>query len=169
MTLKESKAKFIETWGLLGSQWGVNKSVAQVHALLLMAPRPLSTDQIMEELVISRGNAHMSLRMLVDWGIVYKRVLPGERKEYYEAEKDVWTWSHRIGAVRKQRELDPVLAVLGELRAAGITDQSEEGKEFVRQVARLDSFTRQLGKMADKVFRSAKGEMLLKLIKIVLR
>lgn len=73
MNYKEAKTQFIETWGVLGSQWGINKTMAQIQALLLIAPNPLSTDTIMEELTISRGNANMSLRQLLDWGIIYKR------------------------------------------------------------------------------------------------
>lgn len=168
MNLAESKKKFIETWGSLGSQWGVNKSVAQVHALLLIAPEPVTTDYIMEELVISRGNANMSLRQLLDWGIIYKKLVPGDRKEYFIAEKDVWKWSHKIGAVRKQRELDPVLKVLDELRKEKNIEKSDEGKEFVKQIAELDEFTGQLSKLADKIFSSQRGEMLLKLLKLIM-
>lgn len=168
MNIAESRKVFIETWGTLGSQWGVNKSVAQVHALLLVAPDPVSTDYIMDELMISRGNANMSLRQLLDWGIIFKKSIPGDRKEYFMAEKDVWKWSHKIGAVRKQRELDPVLKVLDELKLVKNVDKTEEGKEFVKQIAELDQFTSQLSRMADKVFSSQKGEMLLKLLKLVL-
>lgn len=168
MSLVESKKKFIETWGLLGSQWGVNKSVAQIHALLLVAPRPVSTDYIMEALVISRGNANMSLRQLLDWGIIYKKSVPGDRKEYFIAEKDVWKWSHKIGAVRKQKELDPVLEVLDELNQVKDIERSEEGKEFMKQIKELDQFTDQLAKLADRIFSSQKGEMLLKLLKLIL-
>ena len=169
MDIATSRKKFIEAWGLLGSQWGVNKSVAQVHALLLLAPEPVTTDQIMEELVISRGNANMSVRQLLDWGIVYKKSVAGERKEYYVAEKDVWKWSHKIGAVRKQRELDPVLELLGELREVRNTDKSDEGREFVKQISTLDEFTGQIGKLADRIFNSQRGELLLKLLKFVLK
>lgn len=168
MSLVESKKKFIETWGLLGSQWGVNKSVAQIHALLLVAPRPVSTDYIMDALVISRGNANMSLRQLLDWGIIYKKSVPGDRKEYFIAEKDVWKWSHKIGAVRKQKELDPVLEVLDELNQVKDIEKSEEGKEFMKQIKELDQFTDQLAKLADRIFSSQKGEMLLKLLKLIL-
>ena len=169
MDIATSRKKFIEAWGLLGSQWGVNRSVAQVHALLLLAPEPLTTDQIMEELVISRGNANMSLRQLVDWGIVYKKSVAGDRKEYYLAEKDIWKWSHKIGAVRKQRELDPVLELLGELREVRNTEKTEEGREFVKQIAELDEVTGQIGKLADRIFSSQRGELLLKLLKFILK
>ena len=87
MNYSASREKFIETWGTLGSQWGINKSIAQIQALLLIAPSPLTTDDIMEELKMSRGNASMSIRQLLDWGIIYKKSIAGDRKEYFIAEK----------------------------------------------------------------------------------
>ncbi len=168
MNITESKNKFIETWGNLGSQWGVNKSVAQIHALLLVAPELLTTDQIMEELVISRGNANMSLRQLLDWGIVYKKAIAGDRKEYFVAEKDIWKWSNKIGEVRKKRELDPVLEVLSELKKVKNTEKTKEGAEFVSQIAEIENFTAQIGSLADKLFNSKRGELLMKLLKLIL-
>ncbi|ANI88373.1 transcriptional regulator [Arachidicoccus ginsenosidimutans] len=169
MNIQESQKKFIETWGHLGSQWGINKSVAQIHALLLISPEPITTEQIMQELVISRGNANMGLRQLIDyWGIVYKKSVAGDRKEYFVAEKDIWKWSHKIGSVRKKRELDPVLEVLSELKQVKNTDKTAEGKEFVTQIANIEQFTSQIGSLADKLFNSQKGEFLMKLLKLFL-
>jgi DNA-binding transcriptional regulator GbsR (MarR family) len=168
MNYEASKEKFIETWGMLGSQWGVNKTIAQIQALLLIAPNPLSTDDIMEELVISRGNANMSLRQLVEWGIVYKRSIAGDRKEYFVAEKDVWKWSHKIGTIRKQRELNPAMEVLGELAANKDLGKTDAEKEFIQQIKGLNDFTTQISVLADKLFLSPKGELLLKLLKMVL-
>jgi DNA-binding transcriptional regulator GbsR (MarR family) len=111
MDLEVSKQKFIETWGLLGSEWGINRSVAQVQALLLISTEPISTDEIMSSLTISRGNANMSLRQLLDFGVIYKKVVPGDRKEYFIAEKDVWKWAVKIALMRKQKEIDPVVNV----------------------------------------------------------
>lgn len=161
-----SKQKFIETWGTLGSQWGVNKSIAQVQALLLIAPDPLTTDDIMEELKISRGNANMSLRQLLDWGIVYKKSVAGDRKEYFIAEKDVWKWALKIGGVRKQRELNPVLDLLKELASEKGTAKTAEEREFAKQIKELSSFTEQLGRLADKLFSSPQGELLFKILKM---
>ena len=162
----ESKEKFIETWGNLGSQWGINKSIAQIQALLLIAPEPLTTDAIMEELQISRGNANMSIRQLQDWGIVYKKSVAGDRKEYFIAEKDVWKWALKIGSVRKQRELNPVLQLLQEIASDKDTGKTPEEKEFAKQMKELNAFTQQVGKLADKLFSSPKGELLFKLLKM---
>jgi DNA-binding transcriptional regulator GbsR (MarR family) len=166
MKHSEAREKFIETWGTLGSQWGVNKSIAQIQALLLIAPDPLTTDEIMEELKISRGNANMSIRQLLDWGIVYKKSVAGDRKEYFVAEKDVWKWALKIGSVRKQRELNPVLDMLKEIANSKETARTAEEKEFAKQIKELNAFTQQVGKLADNLFSSAKGEMLFKLLKM---
>ncbi|RYE55183.1 MAG: ArsR family transcriptional regulator [Sphingobacteriales bacterium] len=167
MKYPESKEKFIETWGTLGSQWGVNKSIAQIQALLLISPKPISTDDIMEELKISRGNVNMSIRQLLDWGIIYKKGIPGDRKEYFIAEKNVWKWSMKIGNVRKQRELNPVLDLLKEISAEKETGKTEEEVEFAKQIKDLNAFTQQISKLADTLFNSPQGELLLKIFKMI--
>ncbi|HTE27901.1 GbsR/MarR family transcriptional regulator [Flavitalea sp.] len=166
MKYPEAKVKFIETWGNLGSQWGVNKSIAQIQALLLIAPAPLSTDEIMEELKISRGNVNMSIRQLLDWGIIYKKAIAGDRKEYFIAEKNVWKWSVKIGNVRKQRELNPVVDLLKEIASEKDLGKSPEEVEFSKQIKDLNAFTQQISKLADKLFISQQGELLMKMLKM---
>lgn len=168
MNLQESKQKFIDTWGALGSEWGINKSVAQVQALLLVSTAPISTDEIMEALTISRGNANMSLRQLLDYGIIYKRVIAGDRKEYFIAEKDIWKWAVKIAMMRKQKEIDPVMSVLNELKEETKKDKTADGKEFYKTVDDIHSFTDQLSTLADKIFSSNRGELLLKLLKVIM-
>lgn len=168
MDLQTSKQKFIDTWGSLGSEWGINKSVAQVQALLLVSTEPISTDEIMEALTISRGNANMSLRQLMDYGIIYKKVVAGDRKEYFVAEKDIWKWAVKIAMMRKQKEIEPVMNVLNELKEETKKDKSADGKEFYKTVNDIHSFTEQLSSLADKIFSSNRGELLIKLLKIVM-
>lgn len=169
MEIKEAREKFIETWGNLGSSWGINKSVAQVQAYLLLAPEPVSTDELMESLQISRGNANMSLRQLMDFGVVYKKNIPGQRKEYFVSEKDIWKWAPKIMAVRKQRELNPVLEVLTELKAfeeEGAKNESSALESvFVQQVREIQGFSAKVSKVADRLC-SSKSDMLLKLFKL---
>jgi DNA-binding transcriptional regulator GbsR (MarR family) len=167
MNHTEAKKKFLETWGTLGTQWGINKTIAQIHALLLISPQPLSTDNIMDDLKISRGNANMSLRTLLDWQLIYKKAIPGDRKEYFIAEKDIWKWSHRIGKIRKQKELDPMLESLTEL-AAVKKGTTEADKEFEKQIKSLKEFTAMIDNLGDKLLNSNKGEMLIKIMKLVL-
>ncbi|QNF35785.1 transcriptional regulator [Adhaeribacter swui] len=116
MELAEAKQKFIEAWGKLGSEWGINRTMAQVHALLLISPEALTTEEVMEALHISRGNANMTLRDLIDWGLVEKQHRTGERKEYFFAEKDTWVIARQVAKERKRRELDPVLKILDQIK-----------------------------------------------------
>ena len=112
---QEGKDKFLQAWGALGSSWGINRTMAQIHALLMISPQSLSADSVMEELKISRGNANMNLRALMDWGLVYKELRAGDRKEYFVAEKDIWKVVRQIIINRKKKELDPMLKILDEM------------------------------------------------------
>ena len=89
--LARVREDFISQWGAMGGAWGINRTMAQIHALLLVTEEPLSTDDVMARLEISRGNAHGNLRELVSWGLVRSVMIRGERREYFEAEKDIWT------------------------------------------------------------------------------
>ena len=89
MEYTEAKKRFIQAWGTMGANWGINKAMAQIHALLLVATEPLSADQIMQELKMSRGNVNMNLRALMDWGIVAKHLKTGEQKKYFTTNKNI--------------------------------------------------------------------------------
>ena len=105
MKYKEAKEELIHAWGVLGQSWGLNKTMAQIHALLMVSTKPLSTEEIMEELNISRGNANMNIRALLEWSIIERILVPGERKEYFKSEKDVWTLARTVAKERRRREL----------------------------------------------------------------
>jgi len=98
---------FVEAWGAMGSLWGINRSVARVHALLMASEDPLSLDEIAERLQMSKGNASMSLRDLRTFGVVRQVEAPGDRRDFYVTEPDVWTMFFRILSERKRREFDP--------------------------------------------------------------
>lgn len=168
MSLAEKKEQFINAWGALGTEWGINKSVAQIHALLLSSSNPLSTDEIMDQLKISRGNANMSVRQLLDLGIIYKKVIAGDRKEYFIAEKDILKWALKIALFRKQKEIDPVMDILKNIKDETKNDKTAAGKEFHQTIAEIQNFTEQIGQIADKVFNSNRGELLIKLLKIIM-
>lgn len=102
MKYSEAKEKYIQAWGTLGSSWGVNRTMAQIHALLMVATAPLSAEEIMEELKISRGNANMNLRALMDWGLAEKVLISGERKEYFKADKDIMKISVQVAKERRK-------------------------------------------------------------------
>lgn len=152
MTLVEGKEKFIQSWGALGSSWGVNRTMAQIHALLLIAPEALSADEIMEELKISRGNANMNIRALIDWGLVYKELKAGERKEFFVAEKDIWEVVKCIIAQRKKKELEPMLKVLDEI--SSIEDESPQSEEFANVVKELKLFSSKADSTLDSLMKA---------------
>lgn len=131
MELKEAKDKFIHTWGTLATQWGINRTMSQIHALLLMSSRALNADEIMEELKISRGNVNMNLRDLMTWGLITKQLLPGERKEYFAAEKDIWKVARLIAKERKRRELEPIIETMADIKN-GLSADSDENKEILK-------------------------------------
>lgn len=136
MKTTEAKDKFIQTWGSLGTLWGINKAMAQIHALLLISPEPLSMEDVMEKLHISRGNTSMNLRQLIDWGIVFKTSKAGERKEYFTSEKDINELAKQIARERSRREIQPTLKVLKEVSSIE-DDGSAETKEFIKQTKAL--------------------------------
>lgn len=115
-TLTEAQDRFIAAWGQMGSTWGISRTMAEIHALLYITNEPLNSDEVMERLAISRGNASMSLRALCDWGIVSKVHRRGDRKEYFQAEQDVWTMLKQVIRERLRREVQPVLTSLFEIR-----------------------------------------------------
>jgi DNA-binding transcriptional regulator GbsR (MarR family) len=121
----------------MGSAWGISRTIAEIHALLFIVAEPLCTDDVMDRLEISRGNASMSLRALLDWGIIAKVHKRGDRKEYFQAEQDVPTMFQTIVRERKKRELDPVIASLYEIR--DITSKASSPAEIAAHNARLDS------------------------------
>jgi DNA-binding transcriptional regulator GbsR (MarR family) len=112
MRYTEAKEQLIQAWGNLGYSWGLNKTMAQIHALLMISPKALPTEDIMQELSISRGNANMNIRALLDWGIISRVSVPGERKEYFKSEKDIWSLARQVARERRKRELEPILKVL---------------------------------------------------------
>jgi DNA-binding transcriptional regulator GbsR (MarR family) len=110
--LRTAQDLFISRWGEMGQVWGINRTMAEIHALLYISVEPLCTDEVMERLNISRGNSSMNLRALCDWGIVRRIHRRGERREYFESLSDVWEMFSIIAAERKRREMDPVLETI---------------------------------------------------------
>jgi DNA-binding transcriptional regulator GbsR (MarR family) len=106
--------KFILHWGEMGTKWGINRTVAQVHALLFLSPKPIPADEIAETLAVARSNVSTSLRELQGWGIVRVVHVLGDRRDHFETLKDVWEIFRTVSEERKRREIDPTLRVLGE-------------------------------------------------------
>src|SRR5436305_15219463 len=131
--LKTAQDLFIGRWGEMGQTWGINRTMAEIHAFLYITGLPQCTDDVMERLNISRGNASMSLRALCDWGIIRRLHKRGERREYFESLSDVWEMFSIIAAERKRREMDPVLETIKQCQR--MLDQTVIGKSAAKQEA----------------------------------
>ena len=154
MKLTEAKAQFIQSWGILGSQWGINRTMAQIHALLVVAAKPLTTEEIMEQLSVSRGNTNMNVRELIDWGLVDKVIIKGERKEFFSAEKDIWKVATLIMYQRKKRELDPMVKVLNQLSEIEGDKEDENVKAFTEAIGNIKKFAGQAEKTLDTIIKA---------------
>lgn len=165
MELDEAKNKYIQTWGSLATSWGINKTMAQVHALLLVSTKPLSAEDIMETLQISRGNVNMNVRALIDWGIVSKEFVVGERKEFFVADKDIWELFKQITKERKKREIEPVLKVLEDLQE--VDDSSEEGMQFKKVLSDLSSVTTKVNSMLETAIKADEHWLLSNFTKMI--
>jgi DNA-binding transcriptional regulator GbsR (MarR family) len=158
--LQQARDEFVSQWGAIGSAWGINRTMAQIHALLITAPAPRSTDDVMEELKISRGNAHSNLRDLVSWGLVRSVVRKGERKEFFEAEKDVWRMFCIVIRERRRRELRPALAVLKDCSDRTKSLKGNEATAFNRQLNALSDFLQLADRVITKLSQSEQSKMI---------
>lgn len=137
--VKACENRFVRTWGEMGSSWGIPRTMAEVHALLYIVGEAMNTDQVMERLSVSRGSASMSLKALLDWGLVSRVHVRGDRKEYFQAERDVWKMFRIILRERKRREIDPVLMALHECRDLIDRVDEERAESDSQQVAALSA------------------------------
>jgi DNA-binding transcriptional regulator GbsR (MarR family) len=167
MKLTEARQQFISSWGAFGTHWGINRTMAQIHALLLVTPDPLTQDDIMEELNISRGNTNMNIRELINWGLVERVILSGERKEYFTAEKDIWKVVKQIVKERKKRELDPMLKLLDQLENVDGDKRDKHVKTFVDTVAGIKKLGRQADKALDTMIKADENWFLGTLVKFL--
>src|SRR6478736_5532034 len=154
MKLSEARSQFISSWGAFGTHWGINRTMAQIHALLLVSPDPITQDEIMEQLSISRGNVNMNIRDLISWSLVERIIVSGERKEYFSAEKDIWKVATQIIKERKKRELDPMLKLLSQLEKVDGDKKDKHVKQFVDTVSGIKKFGSQADKMLDVMIKA---------------
>jgi DNA-binding transcriptional regulator GbsR (MarR family) len=126
--------KFILHWGEMGTKWGINRTVAQVHALLYLAAKPLPADEIAKTLAVARSNVSTSLRELQGWGIVRVVHVLGDRRDHFETLKDVWEIFRIVAEERKKREIDPTLRVLAEC-----VQDAKSGQGDARSKERLEA------------------------------
>jgi DNA-binding transcriptional regulator GbsR (MarR family) len=139
--LTPTARKFVVHWGELGTRWGINRTVAQIHALLYVSPKPLDVATICDQLEVARSNASASLRELEGWGVVKSMHILGDRREHFQAVTDVWQMLSIIVEARKRREIDPTLAILREC-AAELQSRDNVSDRYVKTRIRamLDLF-----------------------------
>ena len=140
LPLSPTLEKFVLHWGEMGTRWGVNRTVAQIHALLFISPRPLDAEAIAETLSVARSNVSNSLRELHGWGIVRVVHVLGERRDHFESLKDVWEMFQIILDERKKRECDPTLAVLKQLAAEAKKGGQKDAYTYERLIEMRDFF-----------------------------
>lgn len=164
---REIRDAFIDQWGAMGGAWGINRTMAQIHALLMVSAEPLCCDAVMEELAISRGNANTNLRELVNWSLVRTVTIRGSRKDFFEAEKDVWKIFCAISRERKRREIDPALAVLESCRDAATGSDHPEATEFARMISALTEFLGLTSQVMDAVSKTDRGVVMPAALKLL--
>ncbi len=167
MKLQESKERFIQSWGSLGSKWGINRTMAQIHALFLITDDPLSAEDIMKHLSMSRGNVNMNVRTLIDWGLIYKQYKQGERREFFIGEKDIWFITRKVINVRRQRELEPMLMMLKDLEHVDDPKHKKEAKKFSKRIKDIKGFAEQADKTLDRITRSEENWFLSTFMKLI--
>jgi DNA-binding transcriptional regulator GbsR (MarR family) len=148
------ESRFVELWGSMSSLWGINPTMARIHGLLFISGATLSVDDVMQKLAISRGNVSMNVTKLIEWGLVQKVHVRGDRRDHYASLTDVWEMFTRIAAQRKRRELDPVLTTLHDCRddlAAGQPDPAR-----LRRIEDLLAFLTLMDHLATQFFASHK-------------
>jgi DNA-binding transcriptional regulator GbsR (MarR family) len=164
LNLAAARREFVDLWGQMANHWGINRTMSQIHALLMISHEPLTAEQIMEELQISRGNASMNLRDLINWGIVRRTSSPGDRRDFFTTEADIWSMFQIILRERKKRELDPLLTRLDEcLNSAGASPEKPEDKEayetYTKRLNELRTFFNTFHRLASTVLDQPPGSL----------
>lgn len=152
MKIADAKKLFIQEWGVLTGNWGIRRTAGEVHALLLVSAKPLNADEIVEALAISTGNANMSIRSLLQWGVIQKVTQLGERKEHFQAEKDIWKLAQIIARERKRRELEPIQTAMS--RFDKIEGPKPEVKDFQDLIQSIQLVSDIASKALDLLTRS---------------
>lgn len=163
--LREARERFTALWGQMAANWGIPRTMAEVHGLLYIAHQPMNTDEVMETLGISRGNASMTLKALQEWGIISRVHMRGDRKEYFQAEQDVWKLFRTILRERKKREIDPLIEALRDCRdlttgSGGVRRIGPDAAKVQAHNQRLDSmleFIEMIDSVSQRLIESGKG------------
>ena len=150
--------RFVLKWGDMGSAWGVNRSVAQIHALLFLSERPLTAEEISDRLSIARSNVSTSLKELLVWNLIRRVPMRGDRRDHFEAEGDIWELVMRIAIGRKMREIDPVIATLRASLAEGERDV-RVGSHARKRIAAMLDFTTAADRWFEQMLSLPRGKL----------
>lgn len=148
--LPEAVQRFVLHWGDMGGTWGVNRTVAQIHALLYLSEAPLNAEDIQLQLGVARSNVSNSLKELLTYKVIRKSPVPGDRRDHFIAETDVWQVAKHIAAVRKAREIDPALETLNDCLAAAAGD-ARVTDEQIKRLRDMQEFTATMDRWYDKM------------------
>jgi DNA-binding transcriptional regulator GbsR (MarR family) len=158
--LDESKALFVRRWGEMGAYWGISRTMAEIHALLFVSTAPVCTDDVMARLQVSRGNASMNLRSLVDWGLIDRVHQRGDRKEYFVCRTDVWEMFRTIIQQRRRREVEPIIETIAHCREMVVgggaelrPDQQAEVRTYRKRLDEMNDFLGAVGSMVDLLLK----------------
>ena len=162
MHLSPAMSRYIVHWGEMGQRWNVNRTVAQIHALLYLADGPVAADEIVETLGVARSNVSTSIKELLSWELVRLVHLPGDRRDHFEAKQDPWDMLMTIVEGRKRREIDPTLAILRDCVAAAETD-GETPPQVRAKLQRMLDLTQRLSAWYDQI-RNVPRPVLMKLL-----
>jgi DNA-binding transcriptional regulator GbsR (MarR family) len=163
MKLSPITQQFVLHWGEMGTRWGVNRTVAQIHALLYMSENALTADEITETLGVARSNVSNSIKELLSWRLVKVVHVMGDRRDHFETSKDVWELFKLIVAGRKQREIDPTLQIFDELMSS--PNFNKESRETRKRIEETQQFIRVLTQWSDEMLR-LEPETLMKVLKL---
>jgi DNA-binding transcriptional regulator GbsR (MarR family) len=152
--------RFVLTWGDMGGQWGVNRSVSQIHALLYLSEKPLTAEDIADTLGLARSNVSNSIKELQGWGLIRRVPVMGDRRDFFEAESDVWTIAATIVAGRKEREIDPALTALRDCVAAAEGDAALH-PVALKRLKEMQAFTQTVAGWYEQMARVPRPKLML--------
>lgn len=160
-----ARERFLTSWGEICTNWGISKTMGQIHGLLLVSSDAMSMDDIMETLKISRGNVHSNIKQLLDINLIYKTAADGLRKDLYTAEKDIWKVLIRIVQHRKQKELLPLMSIVDEYKEKNFS--CDKGKEFNRVLSEISMFSHRTDQVLQHITANESSWLINSFMKLV--
>ena len=162
--IEAARLLFIRRWGEMAASWGISRTMAEIHALLYVSPEPLCTDDVMEQLSVSRGSASTNLRQLVNWGLIHRSHRRNDRKEYFEAERDVWQMFETIVRERRRREVQPIvetlqrcLEMIEQAPRRAASENNGDVDAFKRRISNMLEFCEMMNTLFNMISKGGQG------------